>query len=1190
MAKLIDLLTSCDQPRKSILMGNEAVARGAIEAGVKGIFAYPGTPSTEISEVLKYTHEFQTDPNNQAKHPELTSDPIYFEFSINEKVAMEKAIAYSLGNRPAMCIMKNAGLNVASDPLITIPYQTIGKALVVVVCDDPGCSSSSSEQDSRYYGKIASIPVFNPATVEESLVMTIDAFALSEKLKIPVILRMTTRVDHCRSVAWMGKIARPDYTPRFDKSPLNINIPARTATAHKTLLDKLNGEAMVEFQQKHLRISTGSWRADFQSALGQAGTLILREQERTESPPSKIVLGKGGQECPPSKSAFVCNKVIIASGVASAYAAEIIARNDLGDKIALISVGIIHPFPSAEIAALLKNGCDKILVLEELDPIVENEIRVIAQREKLPVEIFGKGFAGLSPIGEYGLGMVSDAIEQFSGISLKKKRGLPAEGIAELLKALPPRPPVLCPGCPHRATFYALKLAMSRGSEELVLCGDIGCFGLGALPPFQLIETINHMGMSISMAQGLSEAMRLSNGSKKKMIALVGDGTFFHSGISSLLNAVYTQANITLIIFDNRTIGMTGQQYHPGAVDKKLKVEIDLPNLLKGLGVDFVETIDPNEIPATYEIINKAVSFDGVAVVITKSPCVFLPEFTDQTHNNRRIIVDPSLCNVCHNQIDGSIFCCRVNSAAGTLAKARAKISAGYHILASEQACPANICNHGFFNAVLQGDYKTALNIVRDKTLFARICGEICPRPCEFLYREKGLPVIPIRKLKEFISKIDTNFDDFSVQKARAAVVVKKDFSIAVVGAGPSGLSAAYDLIQAGYAVTIFEKEFEPGGILKFVIPDFRLDKEGYAAEISLLCELGVQFKYGVTLGIDYSMEELCIRFDAVILAIGMGLSTTMEIIEHNIAEENRFEAISFLRLYNQEILNLKTDATMFVIGGGNSAIDVARAARDYGVKDVVILYRRTRDEMPAFDDEVEAALTEGVQIIFDTVVDDCRMTSDGRVEVSLKSFKDGHSLGKMVGDYIVAAVGQRGDVQEFRTPDMKLSNDERIISDPETGQTSNSKVFVAGDISSGNHVSLIGAIGSGKKAANGVRKLLEGYQYDYEGLNALDTLNAHLRVKVENDPFEHSELTEANVHDLMAKFDLYQPCAKCDHCIETFGCPALIKVNGKVVIDEDQCNRCGLCIEVCLNNAIRWVETENQSLEGGFKPVLQGE
>ena len=208
-------------------MGNEAVARGAIEAGVQGFFAYPGTPSTEISETIRQVSEFQHDPSSQTKFPALTADPIYFEYSINEKVALEKAIAYSLGNQAAMCCMKSAGLNVASDPLMTIPYQTIGRALVIVVCDDPGCFSSTTEQDSRYWGKMASVPIFNPATPKDAFRMTKDAFLLSEELKIPVIVRMTTRVDHSRGILQIGRVSNKAQNADFQRSPQRLNIPSR---------------------------------------------------------------------------------------------------------------------------------------------------------------------------------------------------------------------------------------------------------------------------------------------------------------------------------------------------------------------------------------------------------------------------------------------------------------------------------------------------------------------------------------------------------------------------------------------------------------------------------------------------------------------------------------------------------------------------------------------------------------------------------------------------------------------------------------------------------------------------------------------------------------------------------------------------------------------------------------------------
>ena len=1131
--KITKILTSFETPQKECLMGNEAVARGAIEAGVRGIFSYPGTPSTEISEVFRSVSQFQNDPAQKEIYPKLTADPIYFEYSINEKVALEKGIAYSLGNRRAMCCMKSAGMNVASDPLMTITYQTIGAALVIVVCDDPGCFSSSNEQDSRYWGKMASVPVFNPATPEDAINMTKDAFALSELLKLPVIVRMTTRVSHSRGIVKISKISSYNQTPEFKKSQKHINIPALTAIAHKKLLEKLEGDSITPFYKKN--------NITF---LHETGT---NNDKLTQTPG------------------------IIASGVASAYALEIINNNQISDKIGLLKVGITHPFPSDDVLRFLQNGFSKVLILEELDPIVENEVRILAQKNSLKVEILGKNYAGLSTVGEYSLSMVSKAISEYTGFKFEQKTALPLEDRENFLKYLPPRPPALCPGCPHRATFYALKLAVGQDVNRLIMCGDIGCFGLGAFPPFKLIDTIHHMGMSISMAQGLSEAFNISNNERQKTVALVGDGTIFHSGIASLLNAVYTRANITVIIFDNRTIGMTGQQFYPGAVGDSKNVQIDLSDLLKGMGIQFVETLDPNEISHCFRILKNAMSFTGVAVVIAKSPCVFLPEYKDIIDYDRKIEVDQTFCNSCHNQEDSSIFCSKDVSAESGLTKARARIIAKNRIPANKQLCPANICNHEFFNAILTGDYKESLNIVRDKILFARVCGDLCPKPCEFMYVDESQRTVPIKKLKQFVAGIDQNFTDFSVQKKRTASSIKKNKNIAVVGAGPAGLSSAYDLIQEGYDVTVFEKGKEAGGLLKFAIPTFRMDKKGYDQEIALLDELGVEFRFNTSLGKDINIEKLADDFDAVIVAIGMGLSTTLEVIEKNVPVEKKYDAISFLQEYNEDLLKIKPASTLFVIGGGNSAIDAARAGKRFGAK-VTIIYRRTREEMPAFDEEIEEAISEGVQIINHAVIDSCTMNSSGKINVRLKSFKDNEELGEFQGDYIITAIGQKGDERDFESEALKIDNASRIISDPENGSTEYKNVFVAGDICADNHVSVIGAIASGKKAATGVRQLLEKYAFNFEGQEALAVLCSHSRMKMKSVQLESSRFDESNVQDAISGFDLFQACGKCDHCIENFGCPALIKVEGKVVIDDLQCTRCGLCIDICLNDAINWV------------------
>ena len=450
MITTVEILTSYTPPRKFCLMGNEAVARGAIEAGVRGVFAYPGTPSTEISETIRQASEFQHHPERRKEFSDLTADPIYFEFSVNEKIAVEKAIAFTLGNRSAMCCMKAAGLNVASDPLMTIPYQTIGQPLVVVVCDDPGCFSSTTEQDSRYWGKMASIPVFNPTTPQDAFDMVKQAFELSGRLKIPVLLRMTTRVSHSRGVVQIGEVAPKTQTPGFTKSPQHLNIPSRTAGAHRALLAKLSGSEIKESLRRNT-IQSVSARGDARPELG-----------------------------------------VITCGVADSYAIEIIARNRLAERLDVLKIGVTHPFPEEEVFRFLENGYQRVLVLEELDPIVEDEIRILSDKHKLKVEILGKGFAGLTTVGEYGLDIVSRALSAFTGADFPRPTPLPVEARDRFLKAVPPRPPAMCPGCSHRATFYALKLATHPAPANLVLCGDIGCFAMGAFAPFEMIDTIHH--------------------------------------------------------------------------------------------------------------------------------------------------------------------------------------------------------------------------------------------------------------------------------------------------------------------------------------------------------------------------------------------------------------------------------------------------------------------------------------------------------------------------------------------------------------------------------------------------------------------------------------------------------------------------------------------------------------------------
>ena len=1131
--RVIKFLTSYDKPSKVSVIGNEAVARGALEAGVKGVFSYPGTPSTEISEIFNQVNEFQIDSFQQQGASEMKADPIYFEYSINEKVALEKAIAYTLGNRPALCVMKNVGMNVASDALMTIAYQTIGAGLVIITCDDPGCHSSSNEQDSRYWGRMASVPVFDPSTPADAHNMAKDAFELSARVKLPVIIRMTTRVDHSRGMVSYGKVTYSKTKSEFSRSPIHVNVPARTAIAHQNLLDKLGCEEISSFHNIHSVSSSYSSSSQNEPKLG-----------------------------------------IITSGVATVYAKELLHSNGLEHQVGFLKLGLIHPVPELEILSFLRQGFSKVLILEELDPLIENEVRIIAQKNEIDLSIVGKDFAELSMVGEYNLDVVGQAISQFTGKKLDVADQFSGAEI-EQFSVIPPRPPILCSGCPHRATYYALKLALHPNKSDVVLCGDIGCFGLGALPPLQMADTLHHMGMSVSMAQGLSEAFT-DDDSQKKTIALVGDGTFFHSGIASLLNAIYTRANITVVIFDNRIIGMTGLQDNPGAAYRSKYRQIDLPALLKGMGVQYVETVDPFDVKDCFKKVDDGIRYDGVSVVISNSPCALLPGDQNTEHSNEKITVDHARCNTCYNQADTELNCSKVVTTDNGLSRARAKLAAKHHIPATQQSCPANICNHGFFNAILSRNYSEALELVRDKMLFAQICGDICHRPCEFLFREDQGSTIPIKKLKQFVSSGPHNTHDYSSAKKRTEQRKSKNNRVAIIGAGPAGLSSAYDLAQAGYAVTIFERESEAGGLLKFAIPNFRMDKAGCELEIRQLEDLGVTFKFNHSLGQEIQLEELSDEFEAVVIAMGMGISSSLDVVESTVPEAQRFSAIDFLRRYNQKTLILKPAAKILIIGGGNSALDAARAANRFSpANEVVISCLESRDKMPAFDDEVEEAVKEGIQIIPSSDVIDIGNSDNLKLNVKFNILSETDKNESHEYDYIITAIGQRGDLDSKSSDSLQTDSLGRIISNPEGSHTEYGNVFVAGDICAGNHNSLIGAIASGKNAAVGVRSLLEGYTYKYEGIEALKVLNHSNDFQQKPKPSIHEILEESYIKAEMPKFDLFQACAKCDHCIENFGCPALIKKNGQVEVDEILCTNCGLCIDVCINDAIHWVKKE---------------
>lgn len=577
---------------KELLMGNEAIALGALVAGVKVVSGYPGTPSTEVLETI-------------AKR---RTDDVYVEWSVNEKTAMEVAAGAAVAGARALVTMKQVGLNVASDPLMCINYVGVKGALVVLVCDDPGPISSQTEQDTRAFGRYAHIPVLDPATPEEAYQMIQDAFDLSESIGTPVILRPTTRVCHaCASI---------DVQP-----PASREGKGFTKDSRWCIFPRLSYNAKKK--------------------------LFARESE----------LANTLSDYPYNRIEGVGTVGIVTGGVSAAYAKD--AIRDLGADVRVLTIATPYPFPEP-LAEQFLAGLKRVLVIEELDPVLEDALLHLAGKKHLAVEICGKYTGHTITAGENSHTRLRSQIASFLGI---EPPATPA--LDESAPALPVRPPTLCAGCPHRASFYAVKRAME--GRPAVFGGDIGCYTLGNAAPLNMVDTCLCMGAAITMPQGIART-----GHDAVHFGFVGDSTFFHSGITNVINAVYNNMDEVVVILDNSTTAMTGHQPHPGigrTMMGDVSAKVSIERLLEAIGVTSVRIVNPLDLRAATKAVREASYEKGVRAIIFRAPCValFKGETPRQTNYNcigcqtcireigcpalsmlgDRCTIDTSLCNGC---------------------------------------------------------------------------------------------------------------------------------------------------------------------------------------------------------------------------------------------------------------------------------------------------------------------------------------------------------------------------------------------------------------------------------------------------------------------------------------------------------------------------------------------------------------
>jgi indolepyruvate ferredoxin oxidoreductase alpha subunit len=540
-----------DSPGEQImLLGNEAIARGAIEAGVAFATTYPGTPSSEISLNL-FQMSQETD--------------LYFEYSTNEKVALEVAAAAANSGLRTFCMMKHVGLNVAADPLMTLAYVGVTGGMVILTADDPSMFSSQNEQDNRYYAKFGNLPMLEPSSVPEAKEMIKYAFDLSEQLSQPVLLRTTTRINHSNAFVTFDDIKPRQTKGEFVREPSRcVTVPAVSRQLHAKVLEKMS-KAQSIGETSQLNIVDGS--------------------------------GKFG---------------IITNGVSFHYAQDAVKDLGIEDNTKILRLGFSNPMPEKLIKDFLKD-CEKVLVIEEGEPFMEEAVKAFAQEDGIIIPIKGKSEKLFSRLYEYDPAMVREKTALFFGVDYTPSKNLENADVPEI----PMRPPNLCSGCSHRATFYEVKQA---GKEMDIICPtDIGCYTLGFLPPLSMGDFVICMGSSVSSSCGFSQA------TDQKVVSFIGDSTFFHSGITGLVNAVFNNHNFTLVILENDITAMTGHQPHPGVDMERFGLDgfgrVNIEQLVKTLGVKHVSIVKPFKVKKSIETIKEALEYKGVSVIISQEPC-----------------------------------------------------------------------------------------------------------------------------------------------------------------------------------------------------------------------------------------------------------------------------------------------------------------------------------------------------------------------------------------------------------------------------------------------------------------------------------------------------------------------------------------------------------------------------------------
>ena len=1091
----------------ALLLGNEAIVRGALEAGVGFATGYPGTPSSEITDTFAALHR---------------EAGVHFEYAVNEKVCLELAFGASLAGARSICAMKHLGLLVAGDPLSTIPYMGVEAGMVVVSAGDPSCLTSPNEQDQRHLGRMLHFPVLDPSTPQEALELTRAAFELSEQHRLPVLLRTTSRVAHCRAPVEFGTRQRLEPTG-FHRDPTKkVPIPAHARRMRRDLTSRMSA-VVARSEELFRRTGSGS-------------------------------------------------TAIVAAGVPAATTKDLLRELDVSDEVVLATLPCVYPLPEQSLISLLQE-VDQVLVVEELTPFIEDALRVLASKTGVTTRILGKGTGHFPEEFEYTPDVIQRGLHAALNIGAAPKSAVEFE-------SPPPRPPTLCASCPHRSTFFAARAAFG---DEHFYFNDIGCYTLGFSAPLDAGDVVLCMGAGYSLASAvakvsgkrtvgfLGDSTFFHAGMPPLLDAIKEDANMVAVVLDNRVTAMTGfQESPGLPVFDQpeRTASIADVCRALGAKHVEVFDPMDL-----GAAVSAFERARDTDVTS-------------VLIAESPCPIHHRIQSGENLHKGPAYRIDQDLCRTCGrggcnlqcSQLPLSATQ-RSNARSRALDLERPPVE-GVSVSPCTVACPLGLCIQGYAGHIAAGEYRASLELITNALPLPETVCRVCHRPCEDACARGPIDgPVAINDLKRFVVEHEGPGYEPELDETHGG-------RVAIVGAGPAGLAAAHDLRLRGWEVSLFDRADVPGGMLRYGIPKFRLPQQALESDVKRILDLGVKFIGGRGLGENLWLGDLLEEFDRVLIAVGAWRTSALELPREGSDAPTSLDALDFLHDSGSAATGLRVAVIGGGNAGIDAARSAQRAgALQVSVIEreakIPALFHEV-DAARLEGVELLPGLTptvlvggdiRGVRCLGGAGEDDLKHIPADLVVIAVGQEVE-RELWRASDPKLVCGPGGTMSVD----PITCVTSDLRVFA---AGDVAPGPRTVTEAVAQGKRAAW--GIDKAQRGAPADRRPppppLTGQAWPKTTPPSLPTLRADQQVTLHPAilPVEQrigqAEVvgcfTEQQARTEAARCMLCGSCSSCRACLDTYGCPAFFVEQGLIKIDSKLCTGCGACAAICPNGAI---------------------